>query len=175
MVTPCGLPVDKVDKIANDGRKSISSYCINDCKSYCCRKGYLVMSKKQLDVVINNKKEEYKEQVKELKNGKVSLFLGSSGKPCPSLRKDFKCGIHSNPERPKACRDFPIFLKKESKTVLLSPRCLAVRTNMLYPHIKRFELLGYKIVKVDEIVNLVGVEIPGKVIDERVAEKRLNR
>jgi len=30
-------------------------------------------------------------------------------------------------------------------------------------------------VKVDEIVNLVGVEIPGKVIDERVAEKRLKR
>ena len=156
--------MDKADKIANEGRKSISSYCINDCKSYCCRKGYLVMSKKQLDVVVNNKKEEYKNEIKELKNGKMSLFLGSSGKPCPSLREDFKCGIHSNPERPKVCGDFPIFLRKESKTVLLSPRCLAVKNNLLYPYVKKLQLEGYRVLQVDELPDISTINFSDKLI-----------
>lgn len=118
------------------------------------------MNKKQLDAVVNGKKKEYKEQIKELKDGKVSLFLGSSGKACPSLKEDFKCRIHGNPERPKACSDFPIFLRKESKTVLLSPRCLAVRNNLLYPYVKRLQLEGYKVLKMDEVIEIGDIKFP---------------
>src|SRR3989344_1736458 len=157
--------MDKEDIIANKARKSISNFCMEECKSYCCRKNYLVMNKKQLNVVVGNKKEEYKDQIKEIEKDKFSLFLGKSDKPCPSLNKDFKCNIYNNKLRPKACSNFPLFLDKKTKTALLSPRCLAVRVNLLFPYVKKLQGLGYKILEAGEISRFEGnMELTEKII-----------
>jgi len=162
----------QAEKIADEGRRSISSFCIEECKSYCCRKGYLVLNKKQVDAVVGEKKEMYKEQLKPLKNGKTSLFLGKSDKPCPSLREDFKCGIYTNPQRPKACSDFPLFFDHTQKLALFSPRCLAVQQNKLFPYAKRLQALGYEIAIVNEIVDLVGIDLLDNAIHEKTVEKK---
>ena len=165
--------MNKAEKIAEAGRKSISRFCIEECKSYCCRKGYLVMTKNQLDKVVGYKKEEYKEQIKQLDKNKFSLYMGKSDKPCPSLNKDFKCNIYKDPLRPKACHNFPIFLNHKDKKALFSPRCLAYQLGLLFPYSKKLQLQGYEIVKVGSIVGLTGLELPDKFIDEKIAKVKL--
>ena len=142
----------KAEKIANKARNSISNFCINDCKSYCCRKGYLILKKDEVPVVTQNKQEELTKKglLKKIKD-KFSLYLGNYSQPCPSL-KEFKCSIYKNPKRPKVCHDFPIFLKEDK--VYLSPRCLAVKQNLFYPFLKKLTLLGYKIEESDPFYDL---------------------
>lgn len=122
------------ERVADKARRAISDFCINDCRAYCCRKGYLTFGKDSVKAVTQGRIVALKEI-----NGKYSMHLGSG---CPSL-KDFKCLIHKNPKRPLACRQFPIFL--EGKTVRLSPRCLAVKNNLLYPYVAKLVKMGYKI------------------------------
>ncbi len=120
------------EKIIEDARKSISRFCINECKSYCCRKGYLILRERNLELVTQNKSKELikKKIVIKLKNNKYSLNMDIDG--CPSL-KEYKCAIHKNQDRPEACKQFPIFIK--GNTIRLSPRCLAVKCGLFYPYI----------------------------------------
>src|SRR3989338_10838695 len=123
-----------IHEIADRARKSISSYCMDECKSYCCRKGYLVLTQEQMSVVTQGKN--MHGRLKVLENGKTSMHLSPA---CPSL-KDFKCTIYTDAKRPKTCSDFPIFI--EGTVVRFSPRCLAVRENKFYPFVNEFMAQG---------------------------------
>jgi len=127
------------EEIANKARKSISTYCYKECKAYCCRKGYLVLTKKQLNLITKNNPG--KDQIKPLVFNTFSLNLSQS---CPSL-KDFKCVIHKNKDRPDTCKQFPVFIEKD--TVRLSSRCPAIKEGLFYPYIYEWIALGYNIIE----------------------------
>ncbi|HII72491.1 TPA: YkgJ family cysteine cluster protein [Candidatus Woesearchaeota archaeon] len=130
------------EKIAQKARRSIGMFCIEECRSYCCRKGYLVVDDSQLRLLTKYKKD-YTPSIKPLADGKYSFFLGATDMPCPRLKPDFKCSAHRNKNRPSACKEFPLFIK--GKEIILSHRCLAVRQGLLFPYVKQLEALGYKV------------------------------
>ena len=139
------------EAIADEARKSIGKFCIEECRAFCCRKCYLVLEEDEVDVVVQGRKTELegKGLLKRLASGKYSLNMGTSDMPCPSLDLiTFKCGIHTHPKRPMTCRNFPLFIK--GKKIMLSPRCLAVRRGMFYPSIVRLKMMGYSLVKPEE-------------------------
>ncbi|MFQ5474254.1 MAG: hypothetical protein ACE5DM_00290 [Candidatus Nanoarchaeia archaeon] len=39
------------EAIADRARESISQYCIEECKAYCCRKGYLLLTPEEKALV----------------------------------------------------------------------------------------------------------------------------
>ena len=129
------------EQIAQKARKSISNFCSDECKSYCCRKGYLVLNKKEtkliLETILKNSKDI--NAIKKINSEKYSLFLGDETKPCPGLL-DFKCTIHKKRNRPLACKQYPIFVNENK--VSLSHRCLAVKKGLFYPFINQWKKLG---------------------------------
>ena len=131
------------EKLAEKARSSISVYCIEDCKAYCCRKGYLELTKEELNLISNNDKKtlEDKNSLDYTQNETYLLDLGLQN--CPSLKDSF-CTIHKNPKRPNACKEFPLFIW-ENKIIHLSRRCPAVREEKLYPFIAKFKQMGYEI------------------------------
>jgi len=126
------------ESIAEKARKSIGKFCFEECGSYCCRKGYLVLNNDELELILKKKKRE--ELIKILEDGRVSLYLG---KNCPALGNNLRCKIHTNPLRPSACKQFLIFIRDNK--IMLSGRCLAVKQGKLYPFISQWIALGYKI------------------------------
>ncbi len=133
-----------VDAVAKKARSSISRFCIEECKAYCCRKGILILkSPKEMKKTVNGKKDFLLENrfLRALPNDEFSLNLGNSGS-CPSL-KDNLCLIHKSRNRSMTCKNFPVFIRDDK--IVLSPNCLAVRENRLYPFIHRFRKLGYKV------------------------------
>ncbi|MFH1398698.1 MAG: YkgJ family cysteine cluster protein [Candidatus Woesearchaeota archaeon] len=123
--------------LAQQARKSLSKFCAEECSSYCCRTGNLVLSEKEFRLIT---KHNQANTIKKLANGKYCLEM-TADQPCPCLDKN-KCLIHGNPSRPVMCRQFPIFL--HNKTIYLSTRCPAVKKGLLFPFVKRLMLLGYK-------------------------------
>lgn len=136
---------------AEQARKSISSYCYSECKSYCCRKGYLILSKSQVNTVTQGKARKLEEKglLNNLKDGKYSMYMGDYSYPCQSLGNDFKCTIHKKRLRPKACRDFPIFV--DGNRVMLSYRCPAVKEGKFYPFIRKWKLESYSVIESDAL------------------------
>lgn len=134
----------KAEKIAALARKSLSKFCSEECRSYCCRKGYLVLNKNELELVSQGKKNELINQgsLRKTNDGRYSLFIGDSSQPCPSL-SGLKCLVHGHKHRPQCCRDYPLFI--EGNTVRLASRCPAVSLSMLYPYTKRLQQLGFRI------------------------------
>ncbi len=129
-----------VNEIANKARNVISDYCINECHSYCCRKGFLMLSDEEVSLMIGNKKEGLEKDGFLIKTKEGNAFDLSGG--CPSL-KDNKCLIHKNEKRNSACKDFPIFIK--NKVIGISDRCPAKKEGLFYPYEHEFLKMGYKI------------------------------
>ena len=117
----------EIETLAKEARNSIGEFCMEECKSYCCRKGYLSLSKKEAALLSDNRIDEWVKK----------RLLHKLGK------KYFKCTVHKDPNRPKACQNYPIFIK--GNKIRLSSRCLAVNADKLYPYISQFLKLGYKI------------------------------
>ncbi|MBU0615231.1 MAG: YkgJ family cysteine cluster protein [Nanoarchaeota archaeon] len=142
----------EIQRLLNKARRSISSYCINECKAYCCRKGYLVLTQKEHDLILKNSHEKVEslKLLKALPNNKFSLYMGNANLPCPSLL-DFKCTIHKSKNRPMVCHDFPIFI--EDHEIRLSHRCPAVKEDLFYPYMARLKKLGYKIIVSSELMD----------------------
>ncbi len=142
-----------IEQLAEQARGSISAFCIGECKSYCCRKGFLALTGPEADLVTNKAKDELiaNSILKRLASGNFTLYLGDYRYPCPSL-KDFRCSIHKNPQRPQACKNFPIFVT--GKSVQLSHRCLAVKLGMFYPYIKKWLALGCRVEESDPFFDL---------------------
>ena len=140
------------EKLADKARKSIGSYCMNECKAYCCRKGRLVLSEGELACVTQQKHKSL------IQSGVItavpkghSMNLGILSAGCPSL-KDNKCIIYKDPRRPLACHEFPIFVRDEN--VFISKRCFAVAENKLYAYETKFKQMGMKVTVSNERMNL---------------------
>ena len=129
-----------INKLADEARNSIARYCYEECKAYCCRKGYLPLTEEQAKFFEKSIKD--KTLLKKLPFGKYSLSLKDG---CPQQDKDFKCKIYNSKIKPKCCSEFPLFIEK--KLLRLSPRCPAVKEGKFYPYVKQFLKLGFKIDK----------------------------
>lgn len=141
----------KAERIAKEARKSIWTFCVEECRAYCCRKGYLVLQEDEVDIVMNGKMAEYEGSLKKLGNGKYSLNMGKLNMPCPCLGADFGCRIHDKRKRPLACKEFPLFIK--GNHIILSSRCLAVQQDKFFPYIKKLMKEGYDMYIADEHEN----------------------
>jgi len=135
------LKISKAARIADSARKSIGRYCHSECNAYCCRKGFLMLTAKQAKLVAGEKLNELLKSkgLTPVANGKYVLELAVT---CPSLINS-KCRIHSHPQRPLTCREFPLSI--EGKVIWLSGSCPAVRAQMMYPYLAKLRLMGYKI------------------------------
>lgn len=134
----------------DDAWESIGEFCCEECKAYCCRKGYLVLSRAQARLIVGDVGPHLESigALKRLDGDRFSLFMGRSDAPCPGLNQaDFRCRVHDDPDRPSTCRDFPIFII--GKTVRFSHRCLAVRQGKFYALEKELIALGYSLVEYD--------------------------
>jgi Fe-S-cluster containining protein len=136
--------VEKIDMLANEARESISDFCINECKAFCCRDGFLIVSEEELDLIVGDKKEALLEDgsVEEKMFGKKLLNLKLCN-GCPSLENNM-CKIHKDHLRPNTCKDFPIFIV--GKEIKISSRCPAKYEGKFFKFEKEAEKLGYKIV-----------------------------
>jgi len=148
------------EKIAAKARKSISGFCIEECRAYCCRKSHLIMTEKEMLTLSKGCRSslEANQVLKALKDGNYSLFLGDNDNPCPCLTDDFKCTIHRKINRPRVCKEYPIFIR--GNNALISPRCLAYRSGKLYPYIRQLKMAGYKIPSPDPM-SVIGVDALG--------------
>lgn len=137
---------DEAEHILNEARDSIGNFCINECKAYCCKKGYLVLTRKQMKATMQDKEEDYRRLglLTEMTGDMFSLHMGEPGYPCPSL-KDNMCSIHKNPDRCTTCHSFPIWLFGEK--IHISNRCFAGKESLFYPYIARLVKLGFKVEK----------------------------
>lgn len=132
-----------IEQLAKEARDSLSEYCYSECRSYCCRKGYLLLTEKEAKLITDKR-------LKQDKDGGYILDFDDDKAGCPRL-SDFKCTIYKEEGRPKACKEFPIFIW-ENKMIRISPRCPAVRAGLLYPYTARFVKMGFSIVDQDEII-----------------------
>jgi Fe-S-cluster containining protein len=130
------------EKLAITARKSLSKYCYTECKAYCCRKGYLLLTAKEVKLIQNTHKKNLK--ITPTNKKKYIFNLGSNTNGCPNLQ-NYKCTIHKNPARPKACKEFPLFIWK-NKTIMVTHACPAVKENKLYPYLAKFKTMKYKII-----------------------------
>ncbi len=138
--------MEEIERLANESRKVLGKYCIEECHAYCCRKGYLIVSEIEIDLMAGDRRKLLLDEnsIRELLDGKFSLSFENSLSGCPAL-KDSKCLIHGDKERPKTCKDFPIFIL--GKKIKISNRCPAKKDNKFFKFIKEAELLGYEIVE----------------------------
>jgi hypothetical protein len=80
---------DSAEKLAMTARESLSSYCYLECKAHCCRKGYLLLTAKEVDLMQNTRKEDLKiipVQMELDKRGYV-FNLGLRADGCPKPKK----------------------------------------------------------------------------------------
>lgn len=135
------------EELANKARESLSTYCFTECKAKCCRKGFLLLKAEEVPLMQGVDKEKLKVIPTAEDGREFVLNLGEKETGCPNLQ-DYKCMIHKNPNRPKACQDFPLFIWK-NKTIMVTHACPGVRENMLYPFLAEFKMKGYKIVEIE--------------------------
>ena len=134
------------EELAVAARESLSSYCYTECKAYCCRHGYLLLTAKEVELMQDTQKEGLLiiPVEMEVDDRRFVFDLGSRDDGCTNLQK-YQCMIHKNPARPKACKEFPLFIWKD-KTIMVTHACPAVKENMLYPYLAEFKRMGYKII-----------------------------
>lgn len=133
----------KIQKIANDARNSIANYCINDCKAYCCKNGFLlILSEKELKFVSSNKIFQNISSGFLLKSEKANVLFDLKNSRCLKLTDENTCSKHKSKNRPKICSDYPLFIVKNN--IILSSTCYAVKNNLLNSYIIELEKLGLK-------------------------------
>jgi Fe-S-cluster containining protein len=131
------------EELAISARESLSSYCYKECSAYCCRRGYLLLNAVEIGLMKGAIKENLPMMPQHSETEeKIYIFnLGQKTTGCPNLL-DFKCTIHTNPLRPKACKEYPLFIWK-NKTILIADDCIGVKENKLYPFLADFKAMGY--------------------------------
>ncbi len=132
--------------IANEGRNSISSFCINSCAAKCCKFGSLLLqSENEISAIIDKERVYYtkKEIIKPTAQGNFTFTYEKNEGPCPKLTQDNLCSIHKNPNRPKICGDFPLFVFKGYVSIARE-FCPASKEGLLDSYVERIKLLGFK-------------------------------
>ncbi len=137
---------EEVYAIADEGRNSISSYCMNECAAKCCKFGSLLLqSEEEITAIIDKDRNYYIKNniIKSTAQGNFTFNYEQHGAPCPKLTKDNLCSIHKNQNRPKICGDFPLFVFK-GYTSLAREFCPAAKAGMLDSYIEKIKELGFK-------------------------------
>jgi Fe-S-cluster containining protein len=135
------------EELAVTARQSLSSYCYLECGAYCCRRGYLLLSEEEVGLMRNTNIGDLKVmplRAEIVNDAKRYIFHLGAGGGCPNLY-EYKCTIHTNPKRPKACKEFPIFVR-ENMTIIVTDECPGVYANLLYPYLAEFKRRGYKLI-----------------------------
>lgn len=134
----------KANYIAKVARNSISDYCINICKSKCCKREKLVLfNDLEVNAIVGSKKDEYlSKKVLEKNEVTQNYYYDLEKKPCRNLTNDNLCLIHKDKNKPTICDDYPIFLT--NRAVILAPDCDAAINGLLDNYICEIKKLGYK-------------------------------
>jgi len=123
------------EQILKQAQEILNTYCAEECKSLCCRRGSLLLNKTEADTLS-------KKQNLFIKRDD-GLFEFKLTQGCPHLNKNMLCNIHKNPNRPKLCGEYPFFVKQN--TILVAELCPAVMNNILDPIIKKFKENNFKV------------------------------
>jgi len=138
--------LEKIKKLVEEIQISMEDFCRQECHAFCCRKGYLMLSRKEVELVVGDKENILiaEGRLKEMINGKYSLSFENSLGGCPQL-KDNKCMIHSEVGRSNTCKDFPILILRNK--IKISNRCPAKKENKFFKFEKEAIALGYEVVE----------------------------
>lgn len=129
--------------IAIEARKSISDFCINVCKSKCCKRGKLVLlNDSEINAIVGDKRKEYEKTNILTKTPNNFHHYDLEKAPCKNLDCNNKCTIHKLKERPRVCVDYPLFIV--GNFILLSDDRMAVQNNLFVEYVKKLELEGLK-------------------------------
>lgn len=123
------------DAILEESQKILNSYCNTKCKSQCCHKGKVLVDHNFPKDLVP------KERLIERDDGHSDLILKGG---CPFLDKNLLCTIHKESYRPKACQEYPFFVKPS--VVYIAEACPAVKDGTLKEIISKFEELELKII-----------------------------
>lgn len=140
---------EDIFKLLDEGRNSLTSYCINECKSGCCRKGKLLLLKKSERELIVGDEKAQKEAIKrkileKQKTGNYHFNFEKNG-PCQHLSKDTGlCNVYKDPRRPTICSDYPLF--KVGNYIVSAGNCPAVTAGLLDSVLNEAKKKGYKVV-----------------------------
>ena len=122
---------------------SLKDYCIKKCNSKCCRKGRLIMhNRDELMLVTNGLAERLMNEGIIVKKDNGLYDYNLDRRVCPSLILGNMCSIYFNKNRPKLCREFPIFLR--GKRIFISTFCEAEEILKGWQQV--FEKMGYEVV-----------------------------
>ncbi|MBW3021273.1 YkgJ family cysteine cluster protein [Candidatus Woesearchaeota archaeon] len=125
----------RVNDILASAQDVLNSYCCENCKSLCCHKGKVLIDRSFPKEIVP------KDRIVERNDGYCDLILKGG---CPLLDKKLLCTIHKEPYRPKACQEYPFFVKPS--VVYIAEACPAVKDGTLKEIISKFEELGLKII-----------------------------
>ena len=143
-----------IDELTEHMKDCISYFCLDECYSHCCQTKYIETSnpsevraifglKDQEDLKdINDKRLVIKNYI--LRDNEYTINLT----PCPQLERRV-CLIHDSPDRPKICKNYPIFKESNLKIIEFSVECPAFLEGLFeqyYPEISKrgYEIRPYK-------------------------------
>jgi len=124
----------EASEILKEAQDIFNNYCASTCKSMCCKKGSLSLTKKESSLFKNS------EKLIEKENGLYEYKLSPG---CQYLDENNFCKIHKNKEIPHLCSEYPFFIK--SKLILVAEKCPAVQNDKLIHVIKNLKENGFKI------------------------------
>lgn len=117
----------------------ISSYCLQVCNCLCCKTGQLAITNN--DEFEAFKKIAHKEfEVQERYETKLITLSPA----CPLLN-GVECKLYNSENRPKACRRFPLYIRR--RTIIVATWCPAFQEGILDDLLLRLENEGFVIIK----------------------------
>ena len=137
-----------IDGLIEHMKDCISYFCLDECYSHCCQKRYIetknpaevrtIFGLKDSENIrdINDEKLVIKEYL--LKDDVYVIKLT----PCPQLDGRF-CSIHDNPNRPKICKNYPIFKESNLKIIEFSVECPAFLEGLFEQYYPEISKRGY--------------------------------
>ncbi len=136
----------KVLEIIEKIRKNIGEYCMCNCKSLCCKSGYLpIKNDEELRFIVGDERYKNREKDSFIEKTKYNGYLLklTPENPCPKFKNN-KCSIYNSKNRPKICREYPISFTKTQ--VIISPTCPAFENNVMKKELEELKKLGMKII-----------------------------
>ncbi len=132
----------RISAILDEANKILGPRCTNQCNALCCKRYSLVLSEKEMKIVVGEKETELRAHGK-LKPRMGGGWLLNIDGGCPALDKNNRCTVYQN--RPSVCRNAPFVFDEDYKMVKVGCGCSAVTSGLLNPFFKRFEEAGWKV------------------------------
>lgn len=134
----------EINELVESARNRIGDYCINVCHAKCCQFGFLSINLSQVKLILGKFENEYFKNSLLIKKEGDNYHLNLGAKPCLKLNDKNLCEIHLNENRPRLCKDYPLFIV--GKFVISASSCQAIQENILSKEFEAIEALGYKII-----------------------------